>query len=59
MHYSTFIEAKRLTLSQAKAAHADANLQIAGLVHYQFVTIHPLLRRQRQDGSPAENLHPA
>ena len=30
VHYSTFIEGNRLTMSQAKAAIADANLQIAG-----------------------------
>jgi hypothetical protein len=28
-HYSTFIEGKRLTKAQAKAAIADATLQIA------------------------------
>jgi Fic family protein len=30
VHYSTFIEGNRLTLSQAKAAISDADLQIAG-----------------------------
>ena len=30
VHYSTFIEGNRLTMSQAKAAISDANLQIAG-----------------------------
>ena len=30
VHYSTYIEGNRLTMSQAKAAIADANLQIAG-----------------------------
>ncbi|NYT10878.1 MAG: Fic family protein [Methanosarcinales archaeon] len=30
VHYSTVIEGNRLTMSQAKAAIADANLQIAG-----------------------------
>jgi len=29
VHYSTFIEGNRLTMSQAKAAIADANLEIA------------------------------
>jgi Fic family protein len=30
VHYSTFIEGNRLTMAQAKAVMADANLQIAG-----------------------------
>ena len=30
VHYSTYIEGNRLTMSQAKAAIADANLEIAG-----------------------------
>jgi hypothetical protein len=30
MHYSTYIEGNRLTMSQAKAAISDADLQIAG-----------------------------
>ena len=29
---------------------------IAGLAHYQFVTIHPFLRRQWPDGSPARHI---
>jgi hypothetical protein len=41
VHFSTYIEGNRLTMSQAKAEIVDANLQIAGLVHCQFVTIHP------------------